>query len=261
MFNCLFCFMFTCVIYTFLVFSHRFYNSVGDSINHYIFESISEFNSNFSGLYTFFRNQPVLTGHDFEYHLTSNMEFNRRRGFTVSVYTPYAQTKWQKGARRDTAFTGVNCDCDPIDVSTAGKTGVNCDIDIDECSSNPCVKGVCSNGINRFDCICPDGIMGEFCEKDVDECRSNPCKFGVCQHAVMGVPGLEYACNCDLGYKGVNCDHDEDYCSSSPCHPEYTHFCETKLLSPGNFGFLCHCNPGADGLTCGNVQSGFSNKM
>ena len=30
-FNCLFLlFMFTCVLYTFLVFSHRFYNSIGD---------------------------------------------------------------------------------------------------------------------------------------------------------------------------------------------------------------------------------------
>ena len=28
--------MFTCVIYTFLVFTHRFYNSVGDSMNQYI---------------------------------------------------------------------------------------------------------------------------------------------------------------------------------------------------------------------------------
>ena len=36
--------------------------------------------------------------------------------------------------------------------------------DIDECASNPCVNGACTDGENRWECTCQPGWTGENCE-------------------------------------------------------------------------------------------------
>ena len=36
--------------------------------------------------------------------------------------------------------------------------------DIDECTSNPCINGECSNAVNQYSCSCDDGYNGENCE-------------------------------------------------------------------------------------------------
>ena len=37
-------------------------------------------------------------------------------------------------------------------------------IDIDECASNPCVNGACTDGENRWECACEPGWTGEHCD-------------------------------------------------------------------------------------------------
>lgn len=72
-------------------------------------------------------------------------------------------------------------------------------MNIDECESSPCLNdGVCSDGINGFQCNCSQGYVGDRCEQDVDECQSNPClNNGTCEN----LPG-SYECKCEKYYLG-----------------------------------------------------------
>ena len=36
--------------------------------------------------------------------------------------------------------------------------------DIDECASNPCVSGACTDGENHWECTCESGWTGQHCE-------------------------------------------------------------------------------------------------
>ena len=38
--------------------------------------------------------------------------------------------------------------------------GVNCEVNPDDCASDPCVHGVCQDGIDRYDCVCQPGFTG-----------------------------------------------------------------------------------------------------
>ena len=37
-------------------------------------------------------------------------------------------------------------------------------LDTLECASNPCGRGQCIEGANRFECLCFPGFTGDFCE-------------------------------------------------------------------------------------------------
>ena len=40
-----------------------------------------------------------------------------------------------------------------------------CDLDIDECASNPCQHGgACSDGVNKYNCVCEGGYEGANCQ-------------------------------------------------------------------------------------------------
>ena len=36
--------------------------------------------------------------------------------------------------------------------------------EIDECASNPCVNGVCTDAVNMFSCACDTGFEGTLCD-------------------------------------------------------------------------------------------------
>lgn len=38
--------------------------------------------------------------------------------------------------------------------------GINCEVNPDDCASDPCVHGVCQDGIGRYDCVCQPGFTG-----------------------------------------------------------------------------------------------------
>lgn len=38
--------------------------------------------------------------------------------------------------------------------------GVNCEVNPDDCASDPCIHGVCQDGIDRYDCVCQPGFTG-----------------------------------------------------------------------------------------------------
>ncbi|PIK46066.1 putative neurogenic locus Notch protein-like [Apostichopus japonicus] len=121
-----------------------------------------------------------------------------------------------------------------------GWTGTNCAEDLDECSSSPCVNGICLNEGNMFRCICPVVFTGTLCESLIeDSCSSDPCRNG--GNCVVG-DDSSYQCQCVNGWTGTNCAEDLDECSSSPC---VNGFC----LNEGNM-FRCICPVVFTGTLC-----------
>lgn len=100
------------------------------------------------------------------------------------------------GSCAGTGGGGATCVCDD------GYFGTFCDseIDIDECASNPCVSGVCIDGMNAYTCSCLPGWTGANCEIDIDECLSEPCLNGTCTDLVNA-----YSCSCAPGWTGPSC--------------------------------------------------------
>ena len=44
--------------------------------------------------------------------------------------------------------------------------------------------GTCVESLGSFSCTCPDGYTGDTCQQDVDECLNNPCLRGDCSNLV-----------------------------------------------------------------------------
>ena len=94
-----------------------------------------------------------------------------------------------------------------------GYNGTNCEIDVNECSSNPCLNGNCSEpSVNMYKCTCTPGWTGVNCQTDIDECLSYPCINGLCNNLLN-----DYNCTCYAGFTGKNCDVNINECASNPC--------------------------------------------
>ena len=39
-----------------------------------------------------------------------------------------------------------------------------CILDINECGSNPCVYGTCTDAVSSYTCVCDEGYTGVYCE-------------------------------------------------------------------------------------------------
>ena len=113
---------------------------------------------------------------------------------------------FKKNSHQQPTFpiTGT-CICKP------GYKSVDCSENINDCSSDPCGEGACTDGENEYTCECASyGYHGNNCEFQTNECYSNPCQnSGFCVEKLN-----EYSCNCKNGLTGVNCEIDVDYCKS-----------------------------------------------
>ncbi|PAA81659.1 hypothetical protein BOX15_Mlig018549g2 [Macrostomum lignano] len=98
----------------------------------------------------------------------------------------------KNGATCRTTSTYFECTCVP------GYNGFLCEIDIDDCATNPCVRGSCIDRVNAYQCVCPAGWSGTNCNTDIDECSSSPCHVNaICSNN----PG-SFSCACSPGYYG-----------------------------------------------------------
>nr|CAH7754904.1 unnamed protein product [Callosobruchus chinensis] len=133
---------------------------------------------------------------------------------------------------------GYECVCVP------GVTGKNCETNINECDSNPCHYGTCTDKIGGYVCECEDGYEGEHCEIDIDECEKyKPCIQGTCIDKVAN-----YYCKCASGYGGKNCSVALTGCENKPCLNKGV--CWPYLVEETQHRFNCTCPNGYHGLTC-----------
>lgn len=58
---------------------------------------------------------------------------------------------------------------------------------------------VCIDGINTYECKCPDGYTGENCSKLLTDCRDRPCR----NNATCIENTDSYTCRCTSGYTGT----------------------------------------------------------
>ena len=163
----------------------------------------------------------------------------------------------QHGGTCDDTDTQYMCTC------SQGFSGPNCETDIDDCISNPCVHGVCKDGISGYVCECttaqitgyncdvhcPDGQSGEFCEVVTLQCEvdGNPCQNG---GSCMEQPG-GYSCECPPTHTGPVCEQ-ENTCDAVECFNGGT----CSALEGGGYG--CVCSNGYDGPNCQLVAISFT---
>ncbi|XP_015261667.1 PREDICTED: protein crumbs homolog 1 [Gekko japonicus] len=92
-------------------------------------------------------------------------------------------------------YSYYHCTC------AKGWTGTHCKTNIDECTSNPCVHGNCSDGIDSYKCTCDPGYQGVRCEEDIDDCQGHLCANGAT--CIDGVNS--YSCLCARNFTGRFC--------------------------------------------------------
>ncbi|KAH8281394.1 hypothetical protein KR054_000271, partial [Drosophila jambulina] len=125
-----------------------------------------------------------------------------------------------------------------------GYTGIQCQTNWDECWSGPCQNGgTCVDGVAYYNCTCPEGFSGSSCEQNVDECMSNPCQNGgLCRDRTNG-----YTCTCQPGYLGDHCEQDVAVCDTGTgARCQHGGEC---IEGPG-LEFTCDCPAGWHGRIC-----------
>ncbi|NWJ07079.1 CRUM1 protein, partial [Crypturellus undulatus] len=137
-------------------------------------------------------------------------------------------------------YTSYRCIC------PQGWTGTHCETNIDECFSNPCVHGNCTDRIASYECSCDPGYTGVNCEEDIDNCHGHQCANGAT--CIDGING--YSCLCAGNFTGKHCRYRRlpyTVCGN-----------EERNLTCYNFGnctdlggqLRCVCLPGFTGERC-----------
>ncbi|KAI5707881.1 hypothetical protein M8J77_011733 [Diaphorina citri] len=139
---------------------------------------------------------------------------------------------------------GYECLCVP------GTAGSNCEININECESNPCRWGSCTDKVGGYACECEPGFEGVHCEVDIDECeRYSPCKHGSCVDKRAG-----YFCDCPPTYGGKNCSVELTGCvGPDTCLNGGT--CKPYLVDETQHRFNCTCPSGYHGKICEKITT------
>ncbi|CAG5095668.1 Similar to eys: Protein eyes shut (Drosophila melanogaster) [Cotesia congregata] len=148
---------------------------------------------------------------------------------------------------------GLNCTSDPcmygicLDNDNSyscycidGYTGINCEINWDDCWSNPCYNdGTCNDGVASYNCTCPDGFIGVNCETKYSECLNQPClNNGTC------IDYNGFTCQCQEGYSGDYCEIDVSVCNSTICKNG------GECIDGPGYSYNCHCRDGWTGELC-----------
>ena len=136
-------------------------------------------------------------------------------------------------------------------------------MNIDDCSPNPCIEGVCRDGINGYECecptgsttgyhcqiLCPEGLSGDFCDVSSPFCatKPTPCQNG---GSCLEEPG-GYSCLCPPSHTGPMCEQ-ENTCDTAVCYNGGT----CSILDNGGYG--CICREGFDGANCQLLTISFS---
>ena len=118
-------------------------------------------------------------------------------------------------------------------------------VDGDECDSNPCVNGDCTDLFVDYMCTCQRGYAGRNCDIDVsgDSCENNPCN-AVGSYPDLCVDGFfDFTCSCRPGYGGKDCS--VYTCDSQPCRN-----LQPCIPSDNDRRFNCACNPSYYGDLC-----------
>jgi len=121
--------------------------------------------------------------------------------------------------------------------------------DIDDCASNPCDFGACTDqGAKAYTCECQEGFTDFNCDFDINECylKTHNCHVDA---RCVNMPG-GFFCRCLSGWEGdgLTCT-DLDDCDPDPCDPIHG-TCEDR----GANKYECVCMPGWTGIECGDDE-------
>eukprot|EP01047_Picozoa_sp_COSAG01_P037002 COSAG01_NODE_2915_length_6861_cov_2.886128_2_plen_2005_part_01 len=114
-------------------------------------------------------------------------------------------------------------------------------------------NGMPITALGVFACGCVSGWHGSLCENDWNECTSNPCRFGVCSESTSNgsVAINSYHCACNVrGWGGYNCFDDIDECQSHPCRNGATCDDSSTDSQIAVGAFKCRCAAGWLGSVC-----------
>eukprot|EP01065_Artemidia_motanka_P041243 TRINITY_DN5312_c0_g1_i1.p1 TRINITY_DN5312_c0_g1~~TRINITY_DN5312_c0_g1_i1.p1 ORF type:complete len:3109 (+),score=985.10 TRINITY_DN5312_c0_g1_i1:86-9412(+) len=135
-----------------------------------------------------------------------------------------------------------SCVCEP------GYSGADCETDVDDCASNPCKNGACTDLVNSYKCTCTAGWEGDNCDRDINACASGPCVDGKCVD--KAAPDTGYTCECFAGRYGAKCENVLNACTQTLANGQAADRTEDPCGDSGacwdlGFGkYTCRCQEG-----------------